>query len=228
MVHEDSQIESLKPTEIEKYCLKMQESDSYAFRTASLLIKNRILSQGRIDRVLLNEIEKNGFDGFHRYIINKEQALKSESIASSLSRGSLLTKLRFIKVLDNHYLFVDNDSQSYALLDKRLMHEIPSSDEIYQAFVLDVKKRNGRRVIFISMEKEPINFPHPPLINIDSLIDVSFSQSKDGQWHLIKNSYCKLLTMEIVSRPRLLDYRKKQQAKILKQVDFFTYKVALV
>ncbi len=228
MVHEDSQIESLKPTEIEKYCLKMQESDSYAFRTASLLIKNRILSQGRIDRVLLNEIEKNGFDGFHRYIINKEQTLKSESIASSLSRGSLLTKLRFIKVLDNHYLFVDNDSQSYALLDKRLINEIPSSDEIYQAFVLDVKKRNGKRVIFISMEKESINFPHPPLININSLIDVSFSQSKDGQWHLIKNSYCKLLTMEIVSRPRLLDYRKKQQAKILKQVDFFTYKVELL
>lgn len=96
MIREDSAIESLRPSEVEKLCAQMQASESYAFRTASLLIKNRILSKGRVDRILINEIEQNGFEGFHRYIMKKEQALKSERIVSSLSTGSVLTKLRFL------------------------------------------------------------------------------------------------------------------------------------
>lgn len=228
MLRENSAIESLRPTEVEKLCAQMQASEFYAFRTASLLIKNRILSKGRIDRILINEIEQNGFEGFHRYIMKKEQALKSERIVSSLSTGSLLTKLRFIKSLDNHYLFVDNESQSYALLDKRITKETPAPDVMYQALVIDVRKWNGKKVSFVSFDEEHMNLPYAPLINIGTILDINFSQGKDGKWYLVKNSYCKFLTMDIVSRPKLFDYRKKQQVKILKQIDFFNYKVALL
>lgn len=228
MVREDSAIKSLRPSEVAKICMEIQGSESYAFRTISLLIKNRILSKGRIDRVLQNEIDQNGYEGFKKYVSIKEQAIRSENIAASRSIGSTLSKLRYIKSLDNHYLFVDNESQSYALLDKRLSVETPSVDLLYQAFVLDLKDWNGRKVFLISMDKASVSFPNRPLINIGTTLEVSFSQSKDGKWHLVKNSYCKLLTMNIVSRPKLFDYRKKQQAKILQQVDFFTYKVAIL
>ena len=228
MLREDSAIESLKPSEVEKLCAQMQVSESYAFRITSLLIKNRILLKGRVDRILMNEIEQNGFEGFHRYVMKKEHALKSERIASSLSTGSVLTKLRFIKSLDNHYLFVDNESQSYALLDKRMAKETPATDVIYTAFVIDVRIWNGKKVSFVSLDKEHMNLLDTPLVNIGTILNVNFSQSKDGTWYLVKNSYCKLLTMDIVSRPKLFDYRKKQQARILKQVDFFTYEVALL
>ena len=206
----------------------MQASESYAFRIAALLIKNRVLLKGRVDRILINEIEQNGFEGFHSYIMKKEQALKSERIVSSLSTGSVLTKLRFIKSLDNHYLFVDSESQSYALLDKRMTKKAPATDVLYQAFVIDLRKWNDKKVCFVSFDEEHMNLPYTPLVNIGTIIDVNFSQGKDGKWYLVKNNYCKLLTIKIVSRPKLFDYRKKQQAKILQQIDFFTYKVAIL
>ena len=228
MLREDSAIESLRPSEVAKLCAQMQASESYAFRIAALLIKNRVLLKGRVDRILINEIEQNGFEGFHSYIMKKEQALKSERIVSSLSTGSVLTKLRFIKSLDNHYLFVDSESQSYALLDKRMTKKAPATDVLYQAFVIDLRKWNDKKVCFVSFDEEHMNLPYTPLVNIGTIIDVNFSQGKDGKWYLVKNNYCKLLTIKIVSRPKLFDYRKKQQAKILQQIDFFTYKVAIL
>lgn len=228
LVREDSPIESLRTSEIAKYCERMQESESYAVRTSALLIKNRILSKGRIDRVLINEIEKSGFDGFHRYITIKEQNIKSENVASSLSVGDLLTRLRFIKSLDNYFLFIDNESQSYALLDKNLTDKLPSSDVVYQAFVQGIKKHNGKNVFFISKEEDSISLSYPPLINNGSTFDISFSQGKNGIWYLVKNNYCKLLTIEIGSKPMHIDYRKKQKARIVQSIDFFTYKVEIL
>lgn len=228
MLRDDSQIESLRPIEIAKCCAKMQESTAYAFRVAALLIKNRILSKGRVDRVLMNEINQNGFAGFHKYIVEKEQNIKTERIATSFSKGDLLTKLRFIKQLDNYYLFVNNESQSYALLDKELTSEIPSKDVIYEATILDMKVHHGKRVFFIAMGEVSTEYSYPPLINNESTVEISFSQSKNGEWCPVKNNYCKILSIEIIREPKELDYRKKQRAVIVQSVDFFTYKVEIL
>ena len=228
MLKEDSNIESLKPLNVTECCAQMQKKGSFAFNIAALLIKNRILSKGRIDRILLNEIEQNGYDGFHHYISAKKQTIKSEKIASSLTKGDLLNKLRFVKDLDNYYLFVDNDSQSYALLEKSLISDRPSPDILYQASILDVKIHRGKNVFFITMSEGLSKNPHPPLINIGAVLEISFSQNKNGDWHLVKNNYCRILSMEIVSKPQKIDYRKKQQAKVLQSIDFFTYEVAII
>lgn len=202
MLKEDSNIESLKPLNVTECCAQMQKKGSFAFNIAALLIKNRILSKGRIDRILLNEIEQNGYDGFHHYISAKKQTIKSEKIASSLTKGDLLNKLRFVKDLDNYYLFVDNDSQSYALLEKSLISDRPSPDILYQASILDVKIHRGKNVFFITMSEGLSKNPHPPLINIGAVLEISFSQNKNGDWHLVKNNYCRILSMEIVSKPQ--------------------------
>jgi hypothetical protein len=228
MLNEDSNIESLRPRNVAEYCVKMQKKDSFAFHIASLLIKNRILSKGRIDGILLNAIEQNGYDGFHHYISVREQRIKSEKIASSLTKGNLLNKLRFIKSLDNYYLFIDNDSQSYALLEKSLACKIPSTDIIYQATILDMKIHRGKRVFFVTTKDDLSKNPQPPLINIGALLEISFSQNKNGGWNLVKNNYSRILSMEIVSKPQQIDYRKKQQVKVLQSIDFFTYEVAII
>lgn len=228
MLNQDSNIESLRPRNVAECCAKMQKIDSFAFQIASLLIKNRILSKGRIDRILLNAIEQNGYDGFRNYISAKEQSIKSEKIASSLTKGDLLNKLRFIKSLDNYYLFVDNDSQSYALLEKSLISKRPSTDIIYQATILDMKIHREKRVFFVTMRDDLSKNPQPPLINTGALLEISFSQNKNGEWNLVKNNYSRILSMEIVSKPQQIDYRKKQQVKVLRSIDFFTYEVVII
>lgn len=228
MLNEDSNIESLRPRNVAECCAKMQKIDSFAFHIASLLIKNRILSKGRIDRILLNAIEQNGYDGFRNYISAKEQSIRSEKIASSLTKGDLLNKLRFIKSLDNYYLFVDNDSQSYALLEKSLISTMPSTDIIYQATILDVKIHREKKVFFVTTGDDLSKNPQPPLINIGALLEISFSQNKNGEWNLVKNNYSRILSMEIVSKSQQIDCRKKQQVKVLRSIDFFTYEVVII
>lgn len=231
MVKDDSAIIRLRPEEIAKCCNKMQESKSYGFKTAAMLIKNRILSIGRVDRVLINEVDKKGFEGFRQYVLEREQKIRIEKTASSLAIGDLMTKLRFLKSLDNYYLFVDYDSQSFALLDKRLTTQVPSKDVTHQATIMDIKLLHGKKVLFITKDDGNIgNMPmeYPPIINIGSLINVNFSQSNNGVWHIVKNSYCKLLSIEIVAKPKGIDYRKKQRVRVLQSIDFFTYKVELI
>lgn len=233
MLKDDSTIMSLRPEEVAKCCDKMLESKSYSFRMAAMLIKNRILSKGRVDRVLLKEIDRNGFEGFRQYVLEKKQNIKTERTASSLAIGDLMTKLRFLKSLDNYYLFIDYDSQSFAILDKRLATQVPSKEVAHQAYIMDIKFHHGKKVLFLSNGNKSnsdvqLAYTYPPLINIGSLIDVNFSKDKNGVWYLVKNNYCKLLDVNIVAQPKGIDLRKKQQIKVLEPIDFFTYKVRLL
>lgn len=230
LIREDCKLKSLRPSVIRQTISIMQKSESIAFQAVVLLIKSQILleEEENLDKILLAEIKKYGYEGFNKYITVREQKLKSKKAFSSTAEGDLLSKLQFIKPLGNHFLFNDNETHAYALLDKILANEMPSKLMHTQAKVFDIKMYNGKRVFFVTQKELPVSYSNPCLINVGDVLEINFSQQPNGEWIPIKNNYCKVLETKLVSMPKNRDYRKKQRARVVKIVNFFTCMVELL
>lgn len=228
MLRADSKFTALRPNVVVRYCNQMQESDSYAFQLAAMLIRSQILLTTKMDKWLLKEIEEYGFEGFYRLVTKQEQKIKSERNSASISKGDTLTNLVYVKSLDNYHLFLEKDSQAYVFLDKRLAIARPSKDTCIHATVVDIKTRFGKRAFFVAQKAVPNSYSLPPLLNIGDVLEIGFQQNSDGKWQPVKNNCSKLLSVEIVSMPKNRDYRNKQEAYVLECLSFFTYKVELI
>ena len=226
---ETSRIESFRPSKISQYIKIMRFNiELSAFKAAASLIESTILSSKNYLPVLQKEVSNNGYDGFRKYIMAREQQIKSKKLLSSISVGDSLYDLIFIKELDNHYLLAEPQTGSYVLLVKKLTTERPSKDKKSQAIIAQVLHHKNKSIFVASQTKVSSTYPFPPIINKYTKLELSFTRGNNGIWYIDTNNYCKLLSINIISRPRFIDYKSKCQAEIVNSEDFFSYNVKIL
>lgn len=206
----------------------MRKSQYKAFKLAGNLIEHTILMPSTLYSDLQKDIAAEGYLAFSKHITRQEQKDVANNILASLTRGDVLKNLTYIKELDYHYLFIDSQTNSYALLVKELAVKEPTKQEKCRATISKVMNYNGKTVFIVSQKRLPTMYAFPPLINQSTILELSFSEGNNGKWYPTVKNYCKLMTVQIEQIPRLMDYKKRWNAEIIRKIDFFTYSVKIL
>lgn len=132
---------------------------------------------------------------------------------TSLSVGNPITGLRYVKAIGDYYLFTENRTSSYALLDKALCIEEPTKDLPTSARIVNILQHKGKTVFVVTQKTVPSKYIMPGLVKEGDFIDVAFMQNHNGDWNPTNNNYWKLLTLRFKSKPSDIDYRKNRRSK---------------
>ncbi len=227
-INENSSIPSFRPSVIANHCSMMSKSKSYAFQVSSNLISSRILEKrGSCPPYILEELSKNGFEGFKSIIARKRHKEETKKILTSFSAGDELSELNFIREIDNYYLLVEPKTGSHALLVKELTEIKPSNKKKSKAKIIKTMANNGKTIFIVSQKIVPPTFAIPPLVNQYTILELGFTEF-NGLWYPEVRKYSKLLKILIEPRPRNIDFKKRYKAQIIEQKDFFTFVVKLM
>lgn len=227
LVKENSPAAEFRPSHIRSLCAKYSMVNSYLGNALVSLIKNNVLHEDICTPELKREVEENGFAGFQSYLQKKEHLEKSKAAMESLTIGAQINGLRYIKTIGDYYLFTENKTSSYALMDKTLCVEIPSKDIPIHATIVKILQHKGKTVFVVTQKTMSTEYKMPDLIKVGDLIEVGFMQNQNGDWYPTSNNYWKILTLRFKNRPADIDYRKKQTVKVIKPFNFFTYLVEI-
>lgn len=225
---ENSVFEAFRPSGISEYCNLMETFDSFAFNTAALLIRYKILNKGTCPQDILKAVQENGYQGFRSYVVSKESQNKAKELITSLSIGDSLYGLKFMRELDNHFLLFDSKTNSYVLLLKNLTEKRPTKEEKCQARIAQILKNRGKTFYIVSQKTVPPTYIFPPLVNQSTILEIAFTENYNGNWYPEVKHYCKFLHVIINSRPRFVDYKIRHKIKIIGKKDFFSYYVDMI
>lgn len=227
-INEKSQYNSFRPSIIMDYCREMNKAQLYAFKAVAMLIKRNILKSGTCPQELLKETSSDGFDGFKKYLMRREQKTKSKKMLSSFSERDVIRDLIFLREIDNYYLLIEPQTNAYALLVKNLTLIKPNKNIKSQGEIFDVIENRGRPVVVIAQKTIPSNFGLPPLINRSTLVNVAFSEGRDGKWYPEIKNHFKLINIELDTKGLFINHKLRYKAQIVRRKDFFTYVVHLI
>lgn len=228
LIDENSPFRTFRPSTIMLIVGMIERNDSSPFSAAAKLINYNILSKGTCPTELLNEVAQNGLDGFKQYLVRKERKKNARMIVESLSRGDLLEGLTYATEIDNYYLLIHQQTNEYALLIKEQTVTIPNRDCKSDARIVKKIVYNNRTYFIVSQKKLPSMYVFPPLVNQSTILNIGFTQGKDGHWVPEVKNYSKIINVVIDSRPRYLDYKTRHKAKISRKIDFFTYGIIVL
>lgn len=226
IINESSRIQSLRPSKIGEYIGKMKKM-SNAFILAADLIDDTIWSIKSRHKKLIKDIDEQGYAAFYRYISTNEQQITVRNTLKSLNIGSDLV-LKYIKEIDNYYLLIHVKTDAYALLDKKLTVKEPDIASSSRAIIAKKMSHKGKTVFIVRQKPEPASYAYPPLANNNTILDVCFSQGANHGWYPVVKNHFKLMSLNVVSRPRYIDYKLTHKAKIVRREDFFTYEIAIL
>ncbi len=227
-INENSAYIPFRPKKILEFCRIMENMKAISFKSAAQLIKHNVLKSGSCPFDLKNQEAKNGFQGFLSYIEQKKHQEKRNNLLDSLSKGDTLTNLSYIKEIDNYYLLIDQKTGIYALLDKDLTSQKPREKVGCTAKIISILDNKGKEVILVAQKPIPTIYTFPPLVNNSTILEIAFSQGRNSLWYPEVKKYCKLLNVEVVSRPRIIDFKVRHKAEIVQRKDFFTYSIKIL
>ncbi len=225
---EKSPFEVFRPSKIRTFISMMEGSKSISFKLAANLINKIIFDRGSCPYGLQEAVNVNGMEGFTKYINRIEHQTNTKNFIGSLSKGDYIKGLSFVKELDNYYHLIEQGTGTNVLLDKDLTTQKPVIGLKCEARIAKKLSNKGKTVFIVTQKPVPLMYGFPPLVNKSRILDVSFSERGVGNWYPEVKNYTKLLNIEIGERPRFVNYKQRQKARIIRKMDFFTYIVKIL
>ena len=133
-----------------------------------------------------------------------------------------------LSTLTNYYHLIEQGTGTNVLLDKDLTTQKPVTGIKCEARIAKKLSNNGKTVFIVAQKPVPLMYDLPPLVNKSRILDISFSERGVGNWCPEVKNYTKLLNVEIGERPRFVNYKQRQKARIIRKMDFFTYIVKIL
>ena len=175
------------------------------------------------NKTLYNLVSEQGYKGFHSYYSSLKVKARIKDNIENLEFHHKKYQFRIIGKTKNYYILFHNSTNQHALLPIDLSDEIEKP--LIAAYIYKIDK--NKNVLYVNQLPIPKGYNSPSLLDIGSIVDVSFSLRNNHLVPRIRN-HTNLLRVKVQNSYMVKDYKLKYKAIVKKKLNDFLYQVDIL
>ena len=172
---------------------------------------------------LYNLVSKQGYKGFNIYYSKIKIEAHIKENVENLELYNKKYSFRVIGKTTKYYLLFNNSTHQHALLPIELSDAIEKP--LISAYIYKIDKK--RNVLYVNQLPVPKGYKEPSLLDIGSIVDVSFSLRNERLIPRLRN-HTNLLRIKVQNIIMVKDFKQKYKAIVKKRLNDFLFLVEIL